>query len=90
MRYMSILALIIFLVMCVVGGFASPDLASTYHPGFWMGVLHGYIFWWAFLLSLFKSDVTMYAAIHNGHWYDWGILCGIGLNAASVWARRDG
>ena len=46
-------------------------------PGFWLGVWHGFIFPVAFLVSLFKTDVAVYAVPNAGGWYDFGYFVGI-------------
>ena len=46
-------------------------------PGFWYGVWHGFIFPVAFIVSLFKPDVAIYAVPNNGTWYDFGYFVGI-------------
>ena len=50
----------------------SPELV-----GFWYGLWHGMIVTIAFLVSLFDSDVAIYAAYNNGGWYNFGFLLGI-------------
>jgi len=46
-------------------------------PGFWLGVWHGFIFPFAFIISLFKPDIAVYAVPNNGTWYDFGYFVGI-------------
>ena len=46
-------------------------------PGFLLGVWHGFIFPVAWILSLFVSDVAVYAVPNNGGWYDFGYFLGI-------------
>ena len=46
-------------------------------PGFWLGVWHGFIFPFAFIIGLFKPDVAVYAVPNNGTWYDFGYFVGI-------------
>lgn len=51
-------------------------VAST-APGFWMGLWHGFIFPVAWIVSLFTSQVSIYAVPNNGGWYDFGYFLGI-------------
>ena len=46
--------------------------------GFWHGLWHGIILPFAGLVSLFNSDVAIYATYNNGGWYDFGFLLGVG------------
>jgi len=46
-------------------------------PGFLLGLWHGFIFPVAWLLSLFFSDVAIYAVPNTGGWYDFGYFLGI-------------
>lgn len=47
--------------------------------GFWGGLWHGIIAPVGFVISLFDSDVAMYAANNNGGWYDFGFVLGAGI-----------
>jgi hypothetical protein len=55
---------------------ASGAVAST-APGFWLGLWHGFIFPVAWLVSLFASNISIYAVPNNGGWYDFGYFLGI-------------
>ena len=46
-------------------------------PGFLLGLWHGFIFPVAWIVSLFMSDVAIYAVPNNGGWYDFGYFLGI-------------
>jgi hypothetical protein len=45
--------------------------------GFWFGLWHGLILPFAWLASLFDSDVAIYAIYNNGGWYDFGFFLGV-------------
>jgi hypothetical protein len=47
--------------------------------GFWHGLWHGIISPISFVISLFDSDVAMYAIYNNGGWYDFGFVLGAGI-----------
>ena len=58
--------------------------ASSHAPvGFWYGLWHGIILPVAWLISLFDSDVAVYAIYNNGGWYDFGFVLGVGGLAGS-------
>ena len=44
-------------------------------PGFWDGVLHGFLIFFSFIGSLF-SDIRIYAFPNAGVWYDFGYVIG--------------
>ena len=46
-------------------------------PGFLHGLWHGFIFPVAWIVSLFVSNVAVYAVPNNGGWYDFGYFLGI-------------
>jgi hypothetical protein len=47
-------------------------------PGFWSGLLHGFLIAFSFIGSLF-TDWRIYAFPNSGGWYDFGYLIGAGL-----------
>ncbi len=58
------------------------DLVNTENSegtvaGFWLGLWHGFITPFAFVVSLFKEDITIYEAHNNGKWYNFGYLLGL-------------
>ena len=46
--------------------------------GFWSGLWHGMIAPFAWIGSLFNSEIAIYAVNNNGGWYDFGFVLGIG------------
>ena len=55
---------------------ATTAVAPT-APGFLLGVWHGFIFPVAWVISLFTSQVSIYAVPNNGGWYNFGYFLGI-------------
>lgn len=47
-------------------------------PALFSGLWHGLIAPISFVISLFDSDVRMYAFPNDGRWYDFGFLIGLG------------
>ena len=63
-----------------------PDAVSPGGPGFLEGVLHGFVFPVAWVVSLFTSDIAIYAVPNNGGWYNFGYfigICVLGVGARS-------
>ena len=88
MRYLLPLGLIVALAACAV---QSNQVVQDGAPGFWLGLAHGFIFPFAFIVSLFKPDVAVYAVPNNGTWYNFGYFVGIvflGVGARS--SKRRG
>src|SRR5258708_2541116 len=52
-----------------------PMASTAAEPGFWMGLLHGFIVPGS-LLASFWNDVRIYAFPNNGAWYDFGFMLG--------------
>jgi len=53
--------------------------AATMTPvGFSYGLWHGMLLPFAWLVSLFDSDVAIYASYNNGGWYNFGFVIGVG------------
>jgi hypothetical protein len=55
----------------------ASDAVAPAAPGFLLGLWHGFIFPVAWVVSLFASNVAVYAVPNNGGWYDFGYFLGI-------------
>lgn len=68
----------------VVGALALASCASQPHPnaynppGFFLGLLHGFLIFFSFIGSLF-TDIRIYAFPNSGGWYDFGYLIGASM-----------
>lgn len=65
--------------------------------GFWMGLWHGFIAPFTFIISLFSKSVYVFEVHNNGGWYTFGFLLGASMifggsggGAASRKKRRRG
>jgi hypothetical protein len=45
--------------------------------GFWLGLWHGFIVLFTFLVSLFSDGVHFYEVHNSGGWYDLGFVLGV-------------
>jgi hypothetical protein len=52
-----------------------PPPAQLSPPGFFSGLLHGFLILFSFIASLF-TDFRIYAFPNSGGWYDFGYLLG--------------
>lgn len=75
------------LVLLALAGCArqASDAVAPDAPGFLAGVWHGFIFPFAWIASLFMSDVAVYAVPNNGGWYDFGYFVGIVVLGGGSW-----
>ena len=84
---MAMLASALLLAGCAtqMAGTVKPEA-----PGFWLGLVQGFIAPVTFLISLFRHDVAVYAVPNNGGWYNFGFVLGIGGFAGSASQTRRG
>jgi len=76
------LALALVLVGCAPGSGPLSDspieTPVTKGPaGFWLGLWHGFIALFTFIISLFRDDVGIYELHNKGHLYDLGYILGV-------------
>jgi hypothetical protein len=65
-------ALLIFISGCAT---QSPEQVLN-PPGFFKGLIHGFILLFSFIASLF-TEYKIYALPNAGGWYDFGFLLGV-------------
>jgi LPXTG-motif cell wall-anchored protein len=71
----------LILASCAAGPNAQqgrPD-ASGDVAGFWLGLWHGIIAPFTFVISLFADSVNLYEVHNNGNWYNFGFALGAGI-----------
>ena len=85
-KVVFVLALSIGIVSLFTGcADANPYIDAVKDPpGFFSGFWHGLILPIDFIVSLFDSDVGIYAVNNNGHWYDFGFVLGIMLDIFGI------
>ena len=71
------LALLPLFTLAACAATQQSDAVAPSAPGFLLGLWHGFIFPVAWLVSLFSSQVAVYAVPNNGGWYDFGYFLGI-------------
>lgn len=74
-----VLLLLNILAGCAPGANNSAGTASEHDAvaGFWLGLWHGFIAPFVFVVSLFKSNLSIYEVHNNGLWYNFGYLFGV-------------
>jgi hypothetical protein len=79
----TLLLLALLLVNLLAGCAAGPNqlkgTVSQQGPiaGFWLGLWHGFIAPFVFVVSLFRTDLNIYEVHNNGAWYNFGYLFGL-------------
>lgn len=70
---------LIFIFIAIVLTSCAPgsEKFSESAAGFWMGMWHGFISFFTFLIGLFSDTVSIYENNNNGNWYDFGFILGI-------------
>ena len=74
-RILTLIALSLVLTACMAK--QSSAAVSPNGPGFLDGVLHGFIFPVAWIVSLFTDKIAVYAVPNNGGWYNFGYFIGV-------------
>src|SRR5262245_17756264 len=74
--------LVVLLMLSLLAGCAGPNqLKGTVGEhgvaGFWLGLWQGLIAPFVFVVSLFKSDLSIYEVHNNGGWYNFGYVFGL-------------
>jgi len=69
--FVTICASALFLAGCAT----QPHPSAYDPPGFFSGLLHGFLIVFSFIGSLF-TDYRIYAFPNSGGWYDFGYLIG--------------
>ncbi|MBD3419248.1 MAG: hypothetical protein GF398_03930 [Chitinivibrionales bacterium] len=77
-RNLLIIALSLAAVFTIISCAAQQPVSQVDAPGFWLGIWHGMIAPFAFIIGLF-NDIRIYAFPNNGGWYDFGFLLGISI-----------
>src|SRR6266404_7067682 len=72
------LACVIAIALLISGCAHQPKPLAYEPPGFWSGLLHGFLILFSFIGSLF-TDVRIYAFPNSGGWYDFGYLIGASM-----------
>ncbi len=65
----------IFIVLGLIGCATQPAPDASGPPGFWMGIVHGFLIFFSMIGSFF-SDVRIYAFPNSGTFYDLGYVLG--------------
>lgn len=88
-RFTQVLALllVVFLLSSCAETVTFTEAANREPVGFWYGVWHGIICPVSFIISLFDSDVAIYAIYNTGSWYDFGFVLGAGILFGSPKSR---
>ncbi len=77
---LSVLATLVILSMagCAAGPhqFGESPGVDREMAGFWLGLWHGFIMCFTFVISLFSDNVRIYEVYNNGNWYNFGFLLG--------------
>lgn len=81
----AILAVPLLLLTACASQMPGTVEQSSDAPGFLFGLWHGFIFPFAWIGSLFDSDIAVYAVPNRGGWYDFGFFLGITVLGGGSW-----
>ncbi len=71
-------------MLLVAGPNSKYKIAGTEPAGFWVGLWHGLIAPFVFIVSFFNTNIRIYETNNNGKWYDFGFLIGVGALSGST------
>ena len=78
---LAIAVLALIAAACAAG--ANPEVGVAANggdiAGFWMGLWHGIIAPFTFVISLFRDSVNLYEVHNSGNWYDFGFMFGLSM-----------
>jgi hypothetical protein len=74
--FVSAVLAMALLVSCAPGPNTAAPITEDI-AGFWMGLWHGFIALFTFIISLFRDDVSIYEVVNNGSWYNFGFILGV-------------
>jgi hypothetical protein len=79
MKFSLTVLVLVLLLLNILAGCAPGPNQSTDHgvAGFWLGLWQGFISPVVFVVSLFKSNLSIYEVHNNGAWYNFGYLFGL-------------
>lgn len=74
-----VIAAVVF-VSCTAGPNTLAQSVKENKPaGFFLGIWHGLISLFTFIISLFSSKINVYEVYNNGGWYNFGFIIGISI-----------
>lgn len=97
-KWIGVLLSMVFAVLVITACTAGPSEIQNMPDesgevaGFWMGLWHGFISPFTFIISLFKDNIQVFEVHNNGNWYVFGFLVGasaiFGGGSGSAVARK--
>ena len=74
-----VIAAVVF-VSCTAGPNVMEQNLNVDKPaGFLLGIWHGFISLFTFIISLFSDKINVYEVYNNGGWYNFGFIIGISI-----------
>jgi hypothetical protein len=65
-------------ILLIAGPNSKYKLPGAKPAGFWVGLWHGIVAPFIFIIGLFTPSIRVYETNNSGRWYDFGFLLGIG------------
>ncbi|THU39258.1 hypothetical protein FAM09_12145 [Niastella caeni] len=82
-----LVAIVLFFIMCNLVSCA-PEGNTYKEYGFFSGILHGIVFFFALIGKLFGADIGLYAQNNSGFFYWVGFIIGLGILGGGGTASR--
>ncbi len=91
----SLILFIILSLICITSctaGYNSAEKTPAKDgetAGFWLGLWHGLISCFTFIISLFTDKIHFYEVHNSGNWYNFGFVLGAGiLTGGTLFSRK--
>jgi hypothetical protein len=85
MKKRLIILVIVLAATVLLGCTAGPNtleqskIVQDKPSGFLLGIWHGLISLFTFIISLFSDKINVYEVYNNGGWYNFGFIIGISI-----------
>ena len=84
-KWLGIILSLVLVVFIVAACTAAPNELKNVPDeegkvaGFWLGLWHGFISPFTFIISLFNNNIQVFEVHNNGNWYVFGFLLGTSI-----------
>ena len=71
--------LLAFVILALTSCAPGNEKFEADPASFWMGLWHGFISLFTFVIGLFNDSVNIYEINNSGNWYNFGFILGVAI-----------